>query len=326
MVFTVSIAYLEEIRSRAKSKPQSAAITMASTYAQLSHRQVHLQQSDPEIRIHYVEAKPAAGTAQKGTILLIHGFPETSYQFRHVLVPLSSAGYHAIAPDYRGAGYSSRPTTGYTKGVLATDLHDLLTKHLHITSPVHIVGHDIGGMIAHAYASLFPSATKSVIWGECPLPGTTSYDAWKHSPELWHFGFHNVPDLPELLVTGHERQYLKHFYDRLAQNPAAFTEEDLRFYETAFAAPGAMRAGFELYRASEADKVDNLRWVEEKGKVKVRAMVLGGEGSLEALRSIGMAEEVYGDVVEGVVEGSGHWIAEEQPEIFTRKVLGFIEG
>lgn len=87
-----------------------------------------------------------------------------------------------------------------------------------------------------------------------------------------------------------------------------------------------MRAGFELYRAFEADKVDNLRWVEEKGKGKVRAMVLGGEGSLEALRSIGMAEEVYGDVVEGVVEGSGHWIAEEQPEIFTRKVLGFIEG
>ncbi|CAO1597180.1 hypothetical protein XANCAGTX0491_000999 [Xanthoria calcicola] len=112
---------------------------MASTYAHLTHRQVHLEQSDPEIRIHYVEAKPAAGTPQKGTILLIHGFPETSYQFRHVLVPLSSAGYHAIAPDYRGAGSSSRPTTGYTKGVLATDLHDLLTKHLahHLTRAHH---------------------------------------------------------------------------------------------------------------------------------------------------------------------------------------------
>lgn len=297
---------------------------MASTYSQLTHRQVYLQESDPEIRIHYVEANPPDGT-QKGTILLIHGFPESSYQFRHVLGPLSSAGYHTIAPDYRGAGYSSRPLTGYTKKVLATDLHDLLTQHLHITSPVHIIGHDIGGMIAHAYATLFPSDVASLIWGECPLPSTTMYDDWKHTPALWHFDFHCVPDLPELLVSGHEKQYLKHFYDRLGQNPAAFTEEDLRFYETVFKAPGAMRAGFELYRAFEVDKVDNLRWLREKGKVKVRAMVLGGEGSLEALKSVEMARQVDEEVVEGVVEGSGHWIAEEQPEVFTKKVIGFIE-
>ncbi|KAL8653948.1 MAG: hypothetical protein Q9226_003638 [Calogaya cf. arnoldii] len=298
---------------------------MASAYSQFTHRQVYLQQSDPEIRIHYVEAKPSDGN-EKGTILLIHGFPETSYQFRHVLGPLSSAGYRTIAPDYRGAGYSSRPVTGYSKKVLATDLHGLLTKHLNITSPVHIVGHDIGGMIAHAYATLFPSDTASLTWGECPLPGTTIYDEWKHTPALWHFNFHNVPDLPELLVSGHEKQYLKHFYDRLGQNPAAFTEEDLEFYTTLFEAPGAMRAGFNLYRTFEEDKVDNQRWLKEKGKVKVRAMVLGGEGSLEALKSMDMAKRVNEDVVQGVVEGAGHWIAEEQPEVFTRKVLAFIEG
>ncbi|KAL8673657.1 MAG: hypothetical protein Q9168_001912 [Polycauliona sp. 1 TL-2023] len=297
---------------------------MTTAYSQLSHRQIYLQQSDPEIRIHYVESKPL-GT-QKGTILLIHGFPESSYQFRHVLGPLSSAGYHVIAPDYRGAGYSSRPPSGYTKKVLATDLHSLLTAHLGITTPVHIVGHDIGGMIAHAYACLFPSSVASLIWGECPLPGTTTYDEHKHDPALWHFAFHAVPELPELLVQGHEKQYLKHFYDRLAQNPAAFTEEDLRVYETIYAAPGAMRAGFNVYRAFEEDKVDNLRFLREGGKVKVRTMVLGGEGSLPALRSEEMARQVDEDVVAGVVEGSGHWIAEEQPEIFTRKVLGFIES
>ncbi|KAI4238801.1 MAG: hypothetical protein L6R40_005656 [Gallowayella cf. fulva] len=297
---------------------------MAAAYSQLIHRQVWLQQSDPEIRIHYVEAKPTS--THKGTILLIHGFPESSYQFRHVMGPLSSAGYRTIAPDYRGAGYSSRPVTGYTKKVLATDLHDLLTQHLSITDPVHVIGHDIGGMVAHAYAALFPEDVASLIWGECPLPGTTIYDDWKHTPALWHFNFHSVPDLPELLVTGHEKQYLKHFYDRLGQNPAAFTEADLDFYATLYSAPGAMRAGFNVYRTFEEDKVDNQGWLQEKGKVKVRAMILGGEQTLEALRSESMAKEVNETVVAGVVEGSGHWIAEENPQDFVKKVLGFIEG
>ncbi|KAL8809185.1 MAG: hypothetical protein Q9200_003632 [Gallowayella weberi] len=336
---------------------------MASTYAQLTHRQIWLQQSDPEIRIHYVEAKPTI--TPKGIILLIHGFPESSYQFRHAMGPLSSAGYLTIAPDYRGAGYSSRPLAGYTKKVLATDLHDLITKHLKITKPIHVVGHDIGGMIAHdklqlqagstqasvppctgsatdcranrgmggpawqwdsAYATLFPDDVASLIWGECPLPGTTVYDDWKHTPALWHFDFHSVPDLPELLVSGHEKQYLKHFYDRLGQNPAAFTEADLDFYATLYSAPGAMRAGFNVYRTFEEDKVDNRRWLEKKGKVKVRAMILGGEYSLEALKSESMAKEVNEQVVAAEVAGAGHWIAEENPDDFVKKILGFIEG
>ncbi|KAL8736692.1 MAG: hypothetical protein Q9166_000058 [cf. Caloplaca sp. 2 TL-2023] len=297
---------------------------MASSYSQLTHRQVWLQQSDPEVRIHYVEAKPP--DTHKGIILLIHGFPESSYQFRHVMGPLSSAGYRVIAPDYRGAGYSSRPTTGYTKKVLATDLHALLIKNLGISEPVHVVGHDIGGMIAHAYATLYPADVASLIWGECPLPGTNIYDEYKHTPALWHFNFHSVSALPELLVSGHEKQYLKHFYDRLGQNPSAFTEADLDFYATLYSAPGAMRAGFDLYRTFEEDKVDNQRWLMEKGKVKVRAMTLSGEDTLDALKSEDMAKQVNEQVVAGVVEGSGHWIAEEAPEHFVKQVLGFIEG
>lgn len=295
-----------------------------TAYAQFIHRQAWLQQSDPEIRIHYVEAK-ATGT-QKGVILLIHGFPESSYQFRHVMRPLADAGYRVIAPDYRGAGYSSRPPTGYTKKVLATDLHTLLTTHCGIKEPVHIVGHDIGGMIAHAYPNLFPEDVASLTYGECPVPGTSIYDEYKHAPGLWHFSFHSVPDLPELLVSGHEKQYLKHFFDRLAQNPAAFSEADLDFYTTLYSAPGAMRAGFNVYRAFEEDKVDNQRWLKEKGKVKVRAMVLSGEETFHVLGAESMAREVDEDVVVGVVEGSGHWIAEENPEGFVEKVLRFIEA
>lgn len=113
-----------------------------------------------EVTIHYIDCHAPAES--KGTILLIHGFPETSYQFRHVITPLSDAGYRVIAPDYRGAGHSSHPRDGYTKVVMAGDIHTLLTKHLGITEPVHVVGHDIGGMIAHAYAASFPKDSRSV--------------------------------------------------------------------------------------------------------------------------------------------------------------------
>jgi pimeloyl-ACP methyl ester carboxylesterase len=108
-------------------------------------------------------------------LLLIHGFPETSFQFRHVITPLSERGYRVIAPDYRGAGYSSRTRglEGYRKSVLAGDMVSVLDA-LSIDK-VHVVGHDIGGMIAHSFASRYPHRTHSVMWGECPQPGTKAY-------------------------------------------------------------------------------------------------------------------------------------------------------
>lgn len=115
-----------------------------------------------EVTIAYIDCPAPKSPGYKGTILLIHGFPETSYQFRHVITPLSDAGYRVIAPDYRGAGHSSHPRGGYTKSVMAADLHTLLIEHLKIMEPVHVVGHDIGGMIAHAYAANFPRDTRSV--------------------------------------------------------------------------------------------------------------------------------------------------------------------
>ena len=127
-----------------------------------------------EIRIHYLSCLPTHNADPKGTVLLIHGFPQTSHQFRHVVTPLAAAGYRVLAPDYRGAGDAPRPRAGYAKAVLAADLHELLTSadHLGIRDRVHVVGHDIGGMVAYAYASRYPEGTASVAWGECPLPGT----------------------------------------------------------------------------------------------------------------------------------------------------------
>ena len=182
-----------------------------------------------------------------GTILLIHGFPQTSYQFRKVIPGLSKAGYRVVVPDYRGAGGSSKPMKldGYRKTQMATDLHRLIHDHIGIKSRVHVVGHDIGGMVAHAYASLFADDISSVIWGECPLPGTTTYDQSKTSVQHFHFNFHSVLDLPEALTADRERIYLQHFYDKLTYNSGAITPADTDFYTSDFSKPGAMRAGLQ---------------------------------------------------------------------------------
>lgn len=139
--------------------------------------------SPDEVTYFYIDCPPSSSST-RGTILLIHGFPETSHQFRHIITPLSQQGYRIIAPDYRGAGYSSKPRglDGYRKSVIAADLVVLLDKMK--VEKVHLVGHDIGGMIAHSFASRYPERTISVMWGECPQPGSKAYGGWCNATPL----------------------------------------------------------------------------------------------------------------------------------------------
>lgn len=280
-----------------------------------------------EVSINYLLCPPPNNTNPKGTILLIHGYPQTSYQFRHVITPLSDAGYTVIAPDYRGAGESSRPRNGYDKVTMATDLHTLVTEHLNIKAKIHVVGHDIGGMVAHAYAARVSDSVASVSWGECPLPGTSLYDSYvKDSAHggLWHFVFHWQLDVPEQLTAGKERQYIKSFYDRLTQHPAAISPSDVDHFASFFSQPGAMRAGFDVYRAFHQDNVDNAEWVKEKGKCKVPCCALWGEQSFMIEIAEEQARDMYESVSLRTVDGSGHWCAEENPESFVKEVLGWV--
>lgn len=302
----------------------------ANTSKLLSH-QALLSVSSPELRIYYQECHPPSSAQAKGTILLIHGFPETSYQYRHIIQPLSAAGYHIIVPDYRGHGFSSKPLSnnedGFTKKLIAADLHTLVHEHIGVKGPIHVMGHDIGGMIAHAYVAQFPKDVKSVIWGECPLPGSTVFDETRHNSTLWHFDFQSHhPDLACALVAGKERMYLKHFYDRLANRAEVFTPEVIDVYEAAYKMPDAFRCGFLSYRAFDLDAADNKAWREKNGKITVKNMVLSGEKSFIKEAALKMAGEFYENPQMGVVEGSGHWCAEENPEGLTEAILDFVGG
>jgi pimeloyl-ACP methyl ester carboxylesterase len=282
-----------------------------------------------DVSIHVLQSFPPDDAPSKGTILLIHGFPETSHQFRHVMGPLSDAGYHVVAPDYRGAGYSSRPRFGYDKVTMAADLHALLTEHLGVTKKVHVVGHDIGGMIASTYAQRHGDGTASVAWGECPLPGTEVYKQMIKDEaygSLWHFIFHWQADLPEKLVDTEEKvkAYISSFYYRLTHQPAAFSAEDVDYYTKIFSQTGAMRAGFDVYRAFHQDSLDNRSWVEKNGKSKVPCMMLNGGESFLAAVAEDEGNEMFENVVTETVKGSGHWIAEENPKEFVKTILEWV--
>ena len=181
-------------------------------------------------------------------------------------------------------------------------------------------------MIAHAFALNFPGDTASIAWGECPLPGTAFYDKFKNSMGAFHFTFHNVPDLPELLVQGKERIYLKHFYDRHAANVNAISTHDLDVYATEFAQPGALRAGFNVYRTFEQDGVENNAWLKQSAgrKSSVRCLTLWGGGSWATEEdALDMCEPFYHNAKFEAIPGAGHWAAEEKPAEFVTSLLKF---
>ncbi|KAK3203830.1 hypothetical protein GRF29_106g747938 [Pseudopithomyces chartarum] len=282
--------------------------------------------SGENLRLNYIDCGTSLSTKPE-VILLIHGFPQTSYQFRHVITPLADAGYRVIVPDYRGAGKSSKPLTGYTKTQMAEDLHVLLTSHLEIEQKIHIIGHDIGGMIAWAYAAQYPDDVASLIWGECPLPGTEFYEEIKGTADVFHFVFHQIQDLPEALIAGRERLYLQHVFDKMCVESAYMTPEDLEHYVLAYSQPGGIRAGLELYRAFEKDAEENRKMIKSNGKIMVKSVGMFGEGSFLVTKARNMVEEVTaGEVKIVTVGGAGHYIAEEKPGTFVDEVLKNVQS
>ena len=282
----------------------------------------------PGLTLAYRDEKPPAGIDHKGVILLIHGFPQTSYQFRHVLPLLAAQGYRCIAPDYRGAGRSSKVATDFRKSTMAADMIALLD-YLELRDPIHLIGHDIGGMIAYPLVSRWPERFRSACWGECPLPGTPLYERSKteQAVQFFHFIFHSVPDLPEALIAGKERIYIEHFLSKITYNMGAFTEQDIDFYTNTYSVPGAMRCALNVYRAFEEDARENSEWVQQHGKVKVPTLILSGAQSRLRHDAKDMALTVTEeDSLEvGEVAGASHYIGEENPEGFVDVVLPFIE-
>jgi pimeloyl-ACP methyl ester carboxylesterase len=263
------------------------------------------------VRLHYL----AAGTGDP--VILLHGYAETSHMWRP-LMPELAATHTVIAPDLRGAGQSATPPAGYTKAEMAEDIHALA--HKLGFRQIRIVGHDIGLMVAYAYAAQFSAEVERIALMDAFLPGIGKWrDVWLMR-DLWHFHFYGKT--PLALVHGRERIYFEHFWNDFAADPAhSVPERDRRIYAKAYARPGGMRAGFEYFRTFEKDAEDFARLA--KKRLQMPMLVLTGEkASGEFL--IQQARLVAKNVEGVVVRNSGHWLMEEATEQVIPKLVEFL--
>jgi len=250
-------------------------------------------------------------------VVLLHGFGQTSRMWRPLFPGLMNA-HTVIAPDLRGFGGSDAPEKGYTKKEMAQDIHALV-KSLGY-SKVKIVGHDIGLMVAYAYAAQYPAEVDRIVLMDAFLPGVGNWkDVWLLR-DLWHFHFYGKT--PLALVEGRERIYLEHFWNDFAANPAkSIPQRDRKFYAKAYARPGHIKAGMEVFRAFEKDADDFADLA--KTSLPMPMLVLSGEkagGNFLIEQGKLVATNVEGVVI----KGSGHWLMEEAPGQVIPKLVDFL--
>jgi pimeloyl-ACP methyl ester carboxylesterase len=234
------------------------------------------------------------------------------------LIPELAKTHTVIAPDLRGFGQSAKPTDGYTKKAMAQDIHALAIS-LGLRKQI-VVGHDIGLMVAYAYAAQYSNEVDRVVLMDAFLPGVGDWTKVWLLRDLWHFHFYGVTPLK--LVTGRERIYFEHFWNDFAADPKhSVPEADRRFYAAAYAQPGAMRAGFEVFRAFEQDAKDFAELAQTK--LTMPMLVLTGEKASGSFL-IEQARLVDSNVDGIVIKGSGHWLMEEAPQQVIPQLVAFI--
>ena len=264
------------------------------------------------VTLHYRTA--GSGSA----IVLLHGYAETGHMWNPVIADLAR-NHTVIVPDLRGAGASEKAAGGYDKKNMAKDVHELVTALGYRDATV--VGHDIGLMVAYAYAAQYPQETRKLVLMDAFLPGIGNWkDMWLMR-DLWHFHFRG--EVPLKLVAGRERIYFEHFWnDFAADRTKSVPEADRRLYAKAYAQPGAMRAGFEYFAAFEQDAADFQQLA--KTRLTMPVLVLSGEKSGGTFL-IDQTKLVADDVTGKVIMGSGHWLMEEAPKDVIPLLTSFVQ-
>ncbi len=261
------------------------------------------------VRIHYVRA------GQGDPVVLLHGFPQTWYMWRKI-IPELARHYTVIAPDLRGFGESSKPIDGYDKRTVAEDIYQLV-RGLGFEK-IFLVGHDLGGPAAYAYACAHPDDVRRLVILDVEITIDRSTAA-EYFTRLFHLSFHAEPDIAVALVAGRERVYLTHFY-RKCYNPGAFSHADIDEYIAAFSAPGALRASMAHYGAIWTDLKHNIE--NAKKLLEMPVLALGGEMSFGE-RTVSSARKIAKDVRGRSMPRCAHWVAEEEPEALLAELLAF---
>jgi pimeloyl-ACP methyl ester carboxylesterase len=234
------------------------------------------------------------------------------------LMPRLATSHTVIAPDLRGAGGSTRPPGGYDKKTLATDIRNLVRQLGH--EKVTVVGHDIGLMVAYAYAAQYPTEVSKVALLDAFLPGVGQWkDVWLLR-DLWHFHFYGKT--PLALVKGRERIYFEHFWnDFAADKSRSVPEKDRRIYAAAYARASGMRAGFEYFKSFEQDARDFAAFSARR--LDMPFLVLTGEKASGTFL-IDQTKMVATNVSGTVVRNAGHWLMEEATDQVVPAIVAFL--
>jgi pimeloyl-ACP methyl ester carboxylesterase len=271
-----------------------------------------------DVILHYV-------VAGKGPpVVLLHGWPQTWYAWRHTIAALAKS-YTVIAPDLRGLGDSSRPLNGYDKRTMGNDIWRLMTEKLGYAR-FKLVGHDWGGPTAYAIAAEHPEAIEKLVIIDVTIPGDGG--DFSQGGKRWHHQFHITPDLPEALTQGRERIYLQWFYQTFAYYPGAISESDIDEFARTYSQPGAMRAGFSLYRAMGDDAAVNAAQLATGFRLPMPVLAIGGACSYPNARGRGCEPEQSLKRCATNVRGAsipecGHFVPEEQPDKLNALLLEF---
>ena len=263
------------------------------------------------LQLHYLTA--GHGPA----LILLHGYAETSRMWRPI-IPLFAARFTVIAPDLPGIGDSAIPASGLDMKSAAVRMHDL-AKSLGVTR-AEVVGHDIGLMVAYAYAAQFPAEVTKLVLMDAFLPGVEGWEPVYDSPGIWHFRF-NGP-IPEALVQGRERIYFDYFWnDFAADKNRSIPEADRAAYVGAYSRPGRMHAGWTYFVAFPQTAKDFAQLAQTRLAMPV--LSIGGEKSMGQV--LGQQTRlVANDAQVVVLKNTGHWVLEENPKETTEALQKFL--
>jgi pimeloyl-ACP methyl ester carboxylesterase len=263
------------------------------------------------VRVHYL-------TAGRGpAVILLHGYAETSRMWKPILPQLAER-FTVIAPDLPGIGDSAIPADGLDMKTAAMRIHALARK-LGVEK-ARVVGHDIGLMVAYAYAAQFPGETEKLVVMDAFLPGVEGGDLVYNNPGLWHFRFHG--STPEALVKGRERIYFDYYWNEFAADKnRSLPEADREAYTAAYARPGRMSAGWAYFASFPQTAKDFAQLLQTKLTMPV--LSIGGDKSLGEVLGQQM-KLVATDVTVVVLKDTGHWVLEERPKETTDALVKFL--
>jgi len=252
-------------------------------------------------------------------VVLIHGFGDTGEMWGPLAARLARR-HTVIVPDLRGMGMSSKAAAGYDKRSQAGDIRAVVERLGQDRAAV--VGHDIGTMVAYAYAARYPDKVTKLVVMDAPVPGVAPWDKIVLDPRLWHFNM-GGKDMARL-IAGRERIYLDRFWNDFAADPARIDEPTRDYYSKLYAQPGAIEASFAQFNAIATKDVGDNRMAVKK-KLKMPVLAIGGEKSFGGTMATVMRNAAT-NVQEAVVPGAGHWLMEERPDQTVALVETFLDS